>query len=290
MKIAGKKFWLFFVFLTSFTFLCSSASYAMGESAPGRTVDVKVMSYNIQAGAGADGKYNIQRTAEAIRQSGAEIIALQEVDVHWGARSLFENDIELLANELDMYYFFAPIYSLDPLNEGDPRREFGVGVLSKYPIIEATNRDIARLSTQEANPVPKPAPGFVEALINVKGAKVWFYVTHLDYRSDPIVRQMQVADMLQYAGEHKYSILAGDMNASPNAPELQPLFEQFTDAWALTNDGPGYTYPALAPNNRIDYIMPTPNIGVKSAKVIDTLASDHRPVIAELTLIRGNQP
>ncbi|WP_244933519.1 endonuclease/exonuclease/phosphatase family protein [Neobacillus mesonae] len=290
MNWAGKKFWLFFVFLTSFTFLYSSASYAMGESAPGRTVDVKVMTYNIQAGAGSDGKYNIQRTAEAIRQSEAEIIALQEVDVHWGARSLFENDIEILANELDMNYFFTPIYSLDPLNEGEPRREFGVAVLSKYPIIEANNRDITRLSTQEPNPVPKPAPGFLETLINVKGAKVWFYVTHLDYRSDPTVRKMQVADMLQYTGQHEYSILAGDMNAGSKAPELQPLFEQFTDAWALTNDEPGYTYPALAPNSRIDYIMPTPNIGVKSAKVIDTLASDHRPVIAELTLIRGNQP
>lgn len=290
MSRVSRKLWVSFVSLLMLTFLLGSNVYAAGESAPGRAVNVKVMTYNIQAGAGSDGKYNIQRTADAIRQSGAEIIALQEVDVHWGARSLFENDIEILANELNMFYFFAPIYSLDPLNEGEPRREFGVAVLSKYPIIKAANREIARLSTQEPNPVPKPAPGFLEALINVKGAKVWFYVTHLDYRADPTVRQMQVADMLNYTKQHEYSILAGDLNAGPAAPELQPLFDNFNDAWALTNDEPGYSYPAINPVNRIDYILSTPNIVANSTEVIDTLASDHRPVTAELTLLRGNQP
>ncbi|MEH7353288.1 endonuclease/exonuclease/phosphatase family protein [Neobacillus drentensis] len=285
----GKKLWFSLLLLISFTFLIGSNSYAMGEFTQGRQVNVKIMTYNIQAGAGSDGKYDIKRTAETIRQSGADIIALQEVDVHWGARSLFENDIEILANELDMYYFFTPIYSLDPLTPGDPRREFGVAILSKYPILEANNREITRLSTQEANPVPKPAPGFLEALINVKGAKVWFYVTHLDYRADPTVRKMQVADMLNITGQHEYSILAGDMNAGPNAPELQPLFEKYNDAWALTNVGPGLTYPANNPSKRIDYILLSPQMEARTSEVIETLASDHRPVIAEITLKRGNK-
>ena len=285
----GKKLWLSILLLIALTLLIGSNSYAMGEFAHGRQVNVKVMTYNIQAGAGSDGKYDIKRTADMIRQSGADIIALQEVDVHWGARSLFENDIEILANELNMYYFFTPIYSLDPLTPGDPRREFGVAVLSKYPILEANNREITRLSTQEANPVPKPAPGFLEALINVKGAKVWFYVKHLDYRSDPAVRKMQVADMLNITGKHEYSILAGDMNAGPNAPELQPLFEKYNDAWALTNVGPGLTYPANNPSKRIDYILLSPQMEARTSEVIETLASDHRPVIAEITLKRGNK-
>ena len=285
----GKKLWLSILLLIALTLLIGSNSYAMGEFAQGRQVNVKVMTYNIQAGAGSDGKYDIKRTADMIRQSGADIIALQEVDVHWGARSLFENDIEILANELNMYYFFTPIYSLDPLTPGDPRREFGVAVLSKYPILEANNREITRLSTQEANPVPKPAPGFLEALINVKGAKVWFYVKHLDYRSDPAVRKMQVADMLNITGKHEYSILAGDMNAGPNAPELQPLLEKYNDAWALTNAGPGLTYPANKPSQRIDYILLSPQMEAKTSEVIETLASDHRPVTAEITLKRGNK-
>lgn len=289
MKIR-KKLSFSLLLLLSLTFLFGSNSFAMGEFAPGRQVDVKVMTYNIQAGAGSDGKYDIKRTAEAIRKSEAEIIALQEVDVHWGARSLFENDIEILAKELNMYYFFTPIYSLDPISTGDPRREFGVAVLSKYPILEANSREITRLSTQEPNPVPKPAPGFLETLINVKGAKVWFYVTHLDYRADPTVRKMQIADMLNITGQHEYSILAGDMNAGPNAPELQPLFEKYNDAWALSNTDPGLTYPANKPSNRIDYILLSPQMVVKDSEVIDTLASDHRPVTADITLIRGNKP
>ncbi|MEH7011998.1 endonuclease/exonuclease/phosphatase family protein [Neobacillus niacini] len=290
MNWIGKKLWFTLLFLLTFTFLNGSSIYAMSAEIPGRQVDVKVMTYNIHTGIGADGKYDLMRIANVIRNSGTDIIGLQEVDVHWSSRSQYQNQIELLANELDMFYFFAPIYSFDPLVEGEPRREYGVAILSKHPIIEATNRDIARLSTQEANPVPKPAPGYLEALINVKGSKVWVYVTHLDYRGDPTVRQMQVADMLNISGQHEYNIIAGDMNAGPGAPELQPLFEKYVDTWRVTNEGTGLTYPAVNPSKRIDYILSSPLMDVKASQVIDTHASDHLPVIAEITLLRGNQP
>ncbi|GGC83606.1 metal-dependent hydrolase [Thalassobacillus devorans] len=256
--------------------------------ATGDQVDVRVMSYNIHAGAGSDGVYDTERIAQVIEESGAEIIALQEVDVHWGARSHYDDILADLAERLDMQSFFAPIYDMDPYVEGDPRRQFGVAILSKYPIVKATNHDITRLSTQNSTPEPALAPGFAEAIINVKGALVPFYSTHLDYRGDPTVRIMQVADMLNIfdnqAGE---KVLLGDMNATPEAPELEPLFDRFTDAWSSVSVEPGYTYSALSPNKRIDYIFVSESIEVQDAEVIDTLASDHLPVVADLSLNRG---
>jgi endonuclease/exonuclease/phosphatase family metal-dependent hydrolase len=48
----------------------------------------------------------------------------------------------------------------------------------------------------------------------------------------------------------------------------------------------GGTYPATAPEKRIDYVTVSEEVRVDSATVPDTLASDHRPVLADLTVRR----
>lgn len=286
-----KKWYVVIIaFMLLFVPLSVSAADGTNGDGPTHEVTVKVATYNIRAGVGSDGQYNLDGIANTIRESGADIIGLEEVDVHWGSRSNFENEIKILADQLDMNYFLAPIYNMEPSKPGDPRRKFGVAVLSKYPILKAENREITRLSTQEANPSPKPAPGFLQAQIHVAGEQVWFYVTHLDYRSDPTVRQMQVSDMLGIMAEHDNNILVGDMNATPEAAELAPLFQQFQDSWALTQDSPGYTYPAEAPTKRIDDILTSPEIKVQSTSLMDSLASDHRLVTAELAFTPGSHP
>lgn len=253
-------------------------------------VSVKVATYNMHAGIGVDGNYDLDRIANTIRESGADIIGLQEVDVHWGWRSQYDNEIKILANKLNMNYFFAPIYNLDPPSEGSPRRQYGVAILSEYPILNAENRKIARLSTQDSNPAPKSAPGFLEAQIHVLGEKVPFYVTHLDYRSDPTVREMQVDDMLKIMPGHSNTILVGDMNATPDADELNPLFQQYEDVWAMTHVDSGNTFPSQSPNKRIDYVFTTPGMEVQSAQVFQSMASDHLPVTADVTFEPGTHP
>ncbi|SDJ98581.1 endonuclease/exonuclease/phosphatase family protein [Sediminibacillus albus] len=280
-----KKLLFCLVALLAFTITPTSIAAAQSDlSTPAKDVTIKVMTYNIHTGIGTDGNYDLDRIAETIQESDAEVVALQEVDVHWAWRSNFDNQLAYLAEKLDMHAFFAPIYDQDPLNVGEPRRQFGVAVLSKHPILEAENREITRLSTQDSNPDPALAPGFADVRINAKGAKFSFYVTHLDYRADPLVREMQVEDMLNIMPETESVILAGDMNAAPDAPELQPLFQRLQDVW--TGEG-GWTYPAVSPQKRIDYILASSNLTVSNTEVIQTNVSDHLPVISKITLPRG---
>jgi len=260
----------------------------------GRRADLRVVTYNIAAGAGIGHGFDVERQIETLRALDADIIGLQEVDVHWGARSEWRDLAAEIADGLGMEVFFAPIYDLDPPADGQPRRQFGIAVLSRYPILAAENHEITRLSTQVPNPVPQPAPGFPEVVVNVAGAHVHVYATHLDYRGDPTVREMQVADMLRIMGEDRgrRQILVGDFNARPDAPELAPLWAYIDDAWTLANGAePGFSYPADAPDRRIDYVTVSPGITVRSAHVPHTLASDHLPVVADLTVTRGdNRP
>jgi endonuclease/exonuclease/phosphatase family metal-dependent hydrolase len=209
--------------------------------------------------------------------------------VHWHARSQWRDLATEIASGLGMNVFFGPIYDLDPLAEGQPRRQFGIAILSRYPILYAENHWITRLSTQVPNPVPEPAPGFPEVVVNVFGAHVHVYGTHLDYRGDPTVRRMQVADMLRIMSEDQgqRQVLLGDFNARPNAAELAPLWGYVADAWLTGGSGSELTYPASAPDRRIDYITVTSRVTVRSARVPYTLASDHRPVVADLIVTRG---
>lgn len=245
-----------------------------------RPLEIRVATYNIRAG-----NDSIEATAEAIRSLGADVVGLEEVDVHWSERSRFEDQAKLLGEKLHLHVAFAPIYELVPLYPNAPPREFGVALLSRYPIESLSNRNITRLSTQAPNPVPEMMPGFLEATLDVGGTPVRVYVTHLDYRADPAVRTRQVSDMLGYInGANTPAILLGDLNAEPSAPELRPLFDRLSDAWRV-GDGADLTYPADEPKKRIDYVLVSERFRVRAARVPVTLASDHRPVVVDLILL-----
>lgn len=245
-------------------------------------ISLRVMTYNIQYGGGS-----LDGIAGAIRASAADVVALQEVDVHWSTRSNFVDQAAVLAAELGMQARFAPIYQLPGENASAPSREFGVALLSRYPIVAFANHAITRLSTQQPEGAPPtPMPGLLEATVDVRGTLVRVFNLHLDYRPDPTVRRQQVTETLALIGEPATpTLMFGDLNAGPDAPELQPLFERLHDSWKVSADA-GLTYPATAPVKRIDYVMTSSHFRALGARVPETQASDHRPVVVDLVVTR----
>lgn len=239
---------------------------------------LRVMTYNIRSGNG-----DLAHTAEVIRGESPDIVGLEEVDVHWADRSAFVDQAAELASRLGMHARFAGIYNL-PGTAGAPPREFGVALLTRLPVVSFRNDTITRLSTQDPNPVPTPMPGLLDAELDAQGTHVRVFVTHLDYRRDPSVRTQQVSEMLRYIGSSSMpTLLLGDLNATPDAAELQPLLGRLNDSWEASR-GPGFTYPADFPRERIDYVLMSPAFRVRDVHVLDTQASDHRPVIADLAI------
>src|SRR5690625_6914240 len=68
-------------------------------------IELRVMSYNIAAGFG-----DIHRIAEVIAEHQPDLVALQEVDVHWSDRSNFEDQVRFLEKKLNMNSYFGEIY------------------------------------------------------------------------------------------------------------------------------------------------------------------------------------
>jgi endonuclease/exonuclease/phosphatase family metal-dependent hydrolase len=256
-----------------------AAACASVPPVPAGGVPIRVMTYNIRSGNG-----DLAGTAAAIREQAPDVVALQEVDVRWAERSGFADQAAELGAMLHMNVRFAPIYSLPGATPGADARQFGVALLTRFPIVSFRNDSIARLSTQEPNPTPAPAPGLLDATLDVRGVPVRALVTHLDYRKDPSVRARQVREMLVVVGDEPApTLLFGDLNAAPGAPELRPLFARLHDAWSGSAD-PGFSYPADAPAERIDYVLTSRQFTVRNIRVPATVASDHRPVVADLLL------
>jgi endonuclease/exonuclease/phosphatase family metal-dependent hydrolase len=83
-------------------------------------------------------------------------------------------------------------------------------------------------------------------------------------------------------------VIGGDLNERPDGRAVGYLSERLRDAWLLGGDVDGETFPADEPTARIDYLFVSEGIAVERVIVPPgpdaREASDHRPVVAELTL------
>jgi len=83
-------------------------------------------------------------------------------------------------------------------------------------------------------------------------------------------------------------VAGGDLNERPDGRAVGFLSERFRDAWLLGGDSEGETFPADEPMARIDYLFVSEGIVVERVLVPPgpdaRAASDHRPLVAELTL------
>jgi endonuclease/exonuclease/phosphatase family metal-dependent hydrolase len=259
---------------------------ALAQSEP-QAVDrpLKVMSYNVQFGFPGQGTpvTDIHRAAAVIRAEDPDVVGIQEILRGCGGRYAFTDQVAQLAEATGMHVSFGPWETDDSQGEGLPRCQNGGAVLSKRPFRSETYRILPWTQIYQR--------GMNDVSIKFRGVNVRIYNTHLQNSQggSPAAakdRADQVNAILAHAGAlEEPTILLGDFNAEPTAPELAPIFETFQDAWAIGGDGtPGYTLDAVNPTRRIDYVLTSPDIGVERARVLPTLASDHRPVVADLLL------
>ncbi|MGA8113467.1 MAG: endonuclease/exonuclease/phosphatase family protein [Actinocatenispora sp.] len=240
---------------------------------------VRVMTFNIHHGAGADNILDLEDTARSIEAHHPDAIGLQEVDRHWDTRSDFLDEAQWLADRLHMHAVYGANLDEDPPADGQPRRQYGTAILSRYPILDWSNTHLTKAGHPESE-----QRGLLHARILVRGMPFNFYNTHLQHDSAAI-RLAQVAQVKELIGTPRDPwILTGDLNAEPTAPEIVSLTEHLSDTWAEVGVGDGFTYDATKPHARIDYVLTGAGVTPRHAEVADSGASDHLPVVADLVL------
>jgi endonuclease/exonuclease/phosphatase family metal-dependent hydrolase len=241
---------------------------------------LRVATFNIHHGVGLDGLLDLERIAATVDSTGAEVVGLQEVDVHFGMRSNFVDQANWLADRLGMYVVFGANLDFDPLTPDAPRRQYGTAILSAHRIRAWTNTLLPRPEGGEQR-------GLLEAHIRVRGFPVRVFNTHLQHNSQ-VERLAQIAairDVL--AGTDESVVMLGDLNATPESAEIANLTEELVDAWVTAGVGDGFTFDAATPHARIDYVMSSGDIVARTATVVTTDAADHLPVVVDLGLPGG---
>ncbi len=101
-------------------------------------------------------------------------------------------------------------------------------------------------------------------------------------------RAKQMGEFLIELNRDDLPVIAGaDLNTPPESRLLDPIRRRYRVAFDCAGLGYGYTSPTRFPFARIDHVLVGPEWSVGRCWVGPDLGSDHRPMIAEVTLAPG---
>lgn len=238
------------------------------------TTPIAVMTYNIHAGKDAQQVLNLERVAAIIDSADADIVMLQEVDRRTTRSQGADHFAELLR--------LTGVHGVFAKSLNYQGGEYGIAVLSRWPVDSVAAVQLKVEPPQERSGTYEPRIALHVAIRSPHGV-VHVVNTHLDpgaratYRKQELIGIM--SHMRQHVPEDAALLLGGDLNARPHTDDIMAVSFALTDAFTLCGVGAGETFPAHAPDRRIDYIF-LRKARCSSARVVETQASDHRPLLA----------
>lgn len=282
--------WLFTALVTS---VAGAVFTVFDHAATPDSARLRVVTFNIHKGADRQGRYDLQRTIEAIAGFDADLVGVQEAlrnDPGFNC----DDQPALIAAGLTRLtgrpwtYVYARAWITG--NHECRRRDRGDDVATEGLALFAPGRVIAsrwlRLSEGRI--------GMSARLASMPDVPI--VLTHLSANQENQPNRVrEIAALLPWAEVRGAGILMGDLNATPQAVELVPLLARYRDAWteaAGRGLAGGADSGATRPGRRgvrIDYVLYHPEAGLtlEAVDVIDTSAtsglaevSDHRPVVA----------
>ena len=215
---------------------------------------------------------NLDSIATLLRCSGVDIVALQEADgpSFWSGNF---NHVDYLANN------GAFSQSVQGMHVDGLGLAYGTALMANL----ALNNPKAITFDPSLSPVPK---GFVVSTVKWPGnadIDVDIVSVHLDFAS-AAVRRQQAAELIETLGRRGHPvIIMGDFN---DGWEEDSTVRHISEALSLTAYSPEETgletFPAFS--ERLDWILVSPELSFRSYNVLPDPISDHRSVLAEVTL------
>lgn len=220
-------------------------------------MSIQVATFNVHHCAGSDGRVDVERTAGVVRRTGAQVIALQELDRNMARSGRLDQPAEL-ARLLEMEIFFWPTLRRQS-------GEYGIALASVTGWSQARFVTLPRLSAEE----PRGA-------IVARVGPVDVVVTHLSTVRQ--ARRAQTAVLAETAlALEGPTVVMGDLNQTER--HLGPLLEGgFTGAFGHR------TLPRRFPRRQIDHILVAGDAAVERSWTLPTAASDHFPLVGSLAI------
>lgn len=224
---------------------------------------LRVATYNIHYGYDVDWTVTIADIARTIEESGADIVAMQEVDTGRLTSYGMDNGY-YLARRLGMEVYYLPTVE----------RLTGIAILHRGPAAATSSRLLTSLQEQT---------GIAHVQLQAGGTPLHAFGIWMGLSKEDTLRQ--ITEALEFIGASAPAVFGGDFNSEPGSPVYQAVAAAgFSDPFLeLGITPPPFTDPAVNPEKRIDFVW---GRGLTPAKawVADSLASDHRMVVVEYLL------
>lgn len=237
-------------------------------SAPVPEGDLRVATYNTYIRAP-----DLSHVVSLVRDERPDVLLLQEVLPRQrdGLRSL-------LGRELPHSWF------------GEPGRIGGIGLMSRYPIVEV--RGIP--------PLRRVARPTAVVVLDVDGTRVQVVPVHFTspcprcgesligrLAEEANSRRAEAQEVLAALDEELPAIVGGDLNSTRRNDAYRHFASAgFRDPQIEAGSGPGFTWPdGTGPLVRIDWVLAR-GLVPAAAWVDPPRASDHHPVIVDLAVPR----
>ena len=234
------------------------------------TLRVKVMTYNLRFGELAE----LKDLAAHIKSFNPDFVALQEVDSKTNRDRTPHQRGKDFISELAYYTGMFGLYGKTIEYTGG---YYGIGILSKYPYIKIQKTLLPQLGKDYEQRV------LLEGLFEMNGDTIVFASTHLDAKLTK-TRELQAEFINNHFRKVDYpTILGGDFNSDVSSKVIKELKQEwFCDADMTP------TVPAWKPYRKIDFLFAKPQKGWKviRTQTIQSVLSDHLPIITELEYIR----
>lgn len=244
----------------------------------GSNKSIRVLVYNIHAGKDVARSENLSRVAEIVKDSGADVVLLQEVD----NRTKRSGGVDQLSRLRELTGYYGAFGRTIDYDGG----EYGIAVLSKWPIVTMRFTRLPVTISDEKARATYEERGALAVRISTPAGDVRIVDTHLDATGSDSNRIQQAATLLSVANAQRdsgYTLIGGDLNSVPSSAVVTMLVQSgWRDLYAKCGLGGLYSFPADVPNRRIDYLFASNDAVCRKASVLNTQASDHRPVLFEV--------
>jgi endonuclease/exonuclease/phosphatase family metal-dependent hydrolase len=247
-------------------------------SSPASPREIRVLVYNIHAGKDAAGADNLARVSDLVRRTRADVALLQEVD-RGTRRSGQVDQPDVLARGTGFAVAFGKTLDYDG-------GEYGIAVLSRWPIAQQTLMRLRVEPPQRRSGGSYEPRGAQRVSVRAPTGELVLINTHLDASREDHYRRQEVRPVLALARDAgSHLLVGGDFNSTPDSDvQADVRAGGLRDAWLACGRGDGLTYPADAPVKRIDYLYLTAAMTCTRAEVLETSASDHRPLLVTVRL------
>ena len=225
-------------------------------------MNLRVLTYNIHGARPIQGPPDLPAIAAVLREVDADLCGLQEVHRWLPPPGIWQDQPGMLARLTKQRPTYLPSLGL-------PWSGYGNLLLTQEEPQSAVRHLLPSKREQRA---------FVLADIAMNGIPFRLGLTHLGL--SPAERRAQVRAIRTVLGaESVPTVLLGDWNAEPDAPELVPLLDAGYVHAAVSGT---FTFPSSGPDRQIDHILVSPHWQVERCWTITTPASDHLPLAADL--------